>query len=809
MQMFLHDLKYTLRGLRKNWAFSLVVVLTLSMGIGANTLVYSIVDGVVLNPFPFPEPDRLVGLGSEWPRLNRELGFFETLSPQEYLDVKNQTETMEDVVMWDMGFRSVSQGGERPEVLFSAFWFDDAFPTLAMSPAHGRGFLTDELERGDRVAVVSHRHWLTRMGGEPSAVGRTLYIEGEPYTLIGVMPPRALIYGTDLWIPMGASPARFPRGRRNMQILARVKPEYTLEDVNTELAAISGRIESEYAGEFEEYVGWRIQALTWTNVNVRLVKPAALALLGAVGFVLLIVCANVASLLLARSSSRRKEIAVRTALGAGRARIVRQMLTESVVLSILGGAIGVALTYAAVPALVSSIPDGVPIPVDLVVNGRVLAFTLSVSMLAGLVFGLAPALQGSKADVQGALKAEGNATTNSGSRLRLQRTFVGAEFAVALVLLAVGGLFANSFLRMQRVDPGFDTSNALTMRLTLPRAKYDGAQITTFFQELAERVEGLPGVRKAAAGSQFPPITFSRGQFAIEGQAYTSEDELPTAYLTLVTDGYHEAVGIPLLTGRTFTPRDTKTSPAVAIINEAAARRFFPGESAVGKRFKIGGANSDRPWTEIVGVVASIRNLGPQKEPQPEFYGNIRQLEGASNQLFLVVRTEQDPRGILEAVQNEVATIDPDQPVYAVQTIDDAFALLGAPRRLGTIVLGLFAMFALVLAAAGIYSVVSYGVGERTKEIGVRIALGAQSGTVRWLVVRQALFPVAVGGLIGLATAAALGRAMSNLLFEVSGTDPVTLGAVALTLLSVAIAASYVPAFRASRLDPTVALRNK
>ena len=485
------------------------------------------------------------------------------------------------------------------------------------------------------------------------------------------------------------------------------------------------------------------------------------------------------------------------------------MLTESVVLSLLGGAIGVALTYAAVPALVSNIPDGIPIPVDLAVNGRVLAFTLTISMLAGLVFGLAPALQGSKADVQGALKAEGNATTNSGSRLRLQRTFVGAEFAVALVLLAVGGLFANSFLRMQRVDPGFDTSNALTMRLTLPRAKYEGGQITTFFQELAERVEGLPGVRQAGAGSQFPPITFSRGQFAVEGQAYASDDELPNAYLTVVTDGYHEAVGIPLLTGRTFTPQDTKNSPTVAVINEAAARRFFPGGSAIGKRFKIGAASADRPWIEIVGVVASVRNLGPETEPQPEFFGNIRQLEGASNQLFLVVRTEQDPRGILEAVQNEVATIDPDQPVYAVQTIDDAFALLRAPRRLGTIALGLFALFALVLTAAGIYSVVSYGVGERTKEIGVRIALGAQSGSVRWLVVRQALFPVAVGGVIGLVSAAALGRAMSDLLFEVSGTDPVTLGAVAFMLASVAITASYVPAFRASRLDPTVALRNK
>jgi putative ABC transport system permease protein len=809
MQTLLHDLKYAIRGLRRHWAFSLVVVLTLSMGIGANTIVYSLVDGIVLNPFPYPDPDRLVGLGSEWPRLNRELGFFETLSPQEYLDVKTQTETMEDVVMWDLGYRSVSHGGDRPEVVFTAFWFDDAFPTLGMPPALGRGFSGEELERGDRVAVVSHRHWVTRLGGASDAVGKTLYVEGDPYTIIGVMPKGALIYGTDLWIPIGAAPSRFPRGRRNMQILARIKPAHTLADVNTELAAISGRIEREYGGEFEEYAGWRIRALTWTEVNVRAVKPMAFALLGAVGFVLLIVCANVASLLLARSAGRRKEVAVRTALGADRVRIVRQFLTESLVLAGIGGIAGIAFTRVAVPALLSSLPRGVPVPAEFELNLRVMLFTAVISAIAGVVFGLAPAIQTSRSHVQGALKADGGRSTSGVARQRLQRLFVGAEFAVALILLSVGGLFAHSFIRMQHIDPGFETSNVLTMRLTLPRGKYRGEQITTFFQQLADRVEGLPGVREAGAGTQFPPITFSRGQIAIEGQAYSSDDELPTAYLTLVTDGYHEALGIPLVSGRTFSQQDTRTTPGVAVINEAAARQFFPNGSTIGKRFKIGSASAEGPWVEIVGVVRSVRNLGPEADPAPEIYGNIRQFLGAWNQLYLVVRTERDPHSFLEAVQREVAALDPDQPVYAVQTVEEAFADLGAARRLGTLVLSIFALFALALAAAGIYAVVSFGVAERTKEIGVRIALGARGRSVRRLVVQQAMTPIAIGGVVGFVTAIAMGRAVSSLLFEISGTDPVTLLSVSTILIGVALTASYLPARRASRLDPTVALRDE
>jgi putative ABC transport system permease protein len=803
-----YDLRYTTRIIRKNRAFSSVVVFTLALGIGANTLVYSMVDGVVLNPFPYPEPDRLVGIGSEWPRLSEELNFWETLSPAEYRDVKDQSATLEDVVMWDMGFRSVSTAGEGGESLFSGFWFDNVFPTLAMRPAAGRGFSAEELERGDPVAVVSFRYWQSRLAGDPDAIGRALHVEGEPYTLIGVMPRDAMIYAMDLWIPMGVSPDRFPRGRRAMQILARIKAPYTLEEVNAELEAISGRIEQEYGAEFTEYVDWRMQAMTWTDVNVRLVRPAALAMMAAVGFVLLIACANIASLMLARTASRRKEFAVRRALGAGRGRILRQLLTESVVLSGIGGVIGVGMTFAAAPLMLAAIPDNLPIVLGFSVNGRALAFTAAVTVLAGIILGLAPALQGSRDSRRDTVEIERSSTTAGAKHHRLQQVFVAAEFAVALVLLVQAGLMTRSFIRMQAVDAGFDTDNILTMRITLPRSQYSSENsIHTFFDQLAERLNGLPAVRSAGVGSQFPPITFARRSFAIEGRVYQSDDELPNAYFTMVDDRYHEALGIPLVRGRMPSPQDTRNTPIVAVINEAAARRFFPNEDPIGRRLRTGTGDSTRPFVEVVGVVASVSNRGPDVDPQPELYASIRQVLGVTNQLFLVIRAERDAPNLLASVQQEVAALDPDQPVYAVRTVSEAFATLAAPRRAGALTLSAFGAFALLLAATGIYSVVSYGVSERTREIGLRMAIGASGPAVRRLIVRQAMLPVVVGGLTGLVAALAAGRAVSHFLFETSGTDVLTVATVTVVLAGFAAIASYVPARRASGLSPTVALR--
>ncbi|HSG46669.1 MAG TPA: ABC transporter permease, partial [Longimicrobiales bacterium] len=421
-------------------------------------------------------------------------------------------------------------------------------------------------------------------------VGGSIMMNGNPFTVVGIMPPGTLLYGMDLWIPMGVDPAVFPRNRRQFQVMARVAPEFTLSAVNAELETLAARTEAAYGGEFPEYEGWRMEADTWTGANVRTLKPAAFILLGAVGFVLLLVCANIASLLLARSTTRRREMAVRAAMGAGRGRLVRQVLTESVALAVVGGGLGVALAWFGVDALgrvVAAIPF---VSGQVALNSRVLLFTLLVSLGAGVAFGLAPAFQSVRSGVQGVLKSDGAGATGSLSRLRLQRIFVGVEVALSLVLLAGGGLLVNSVIRMNRVDPGFEPERVLTMRLTLPWEEYDGPAIGAFFQELEERVSSLPGVEGVGAGSQFPTVAFSFRQVAVEGQERSSEGQLPTALATLVSPGYFRALGIPVVRGRTFSDRDVEGTPLVAVVNEAAARLLFPGGDPMGRRIMVGDA---------------------------------------------------------------------------------------------------------------------------------------------------------------------------------------------------------------------------
>ena len=807
------DLRFALRTLRKNLAFAALTAATLALGIGAATIVYSVVDGVVLDPFPYPEPKRLVGLGPEYPKLGRALSFIEVISPAEYLDVQAQSKTLERLVAWDLGNRQIAGESDAPERVFTAFWYGDAFPTLGVTPALGRGFSAEELARSERVAVISHRLWLRRFGGDPAVVGRAVGVNGDPYTVVGVMPPRTLVLGTDLWLPMWAPAEKLAREQRAFQVLGRLRPGVTLAQANTELATIARRIELAHGAEFKEYAGWRLVGRTWTDINVDKLRPAALVLLGAVGFVLLLVCVNVASLLLARSAGRRREVAVRAALGANRGRIVRQLLTESVVLALVGGVAGCALAYwgtEALAAFLQTLP--LPIPGDVRLNPRVLAAAAAITVGAGLLFGLVPAVEATRMDLQGTLKGTagtgGGAVGHGPTRHRMQRIFVGAEVALALVLLAGGGLLVNSFLRLQRVDPGFDARGVLTMRLTLPRERYAGAAIAPFFQQLAERVGALPGVRAVAFGSQFAPLAAQRVPFEIEGRDAARDGELPGGYRAQVSDEYFRALGIPLRRGRLPDERDVEQAPPVAVINEEAARRFFPGQDPIGQRLRTG---KNGRWFEVVGVVGTTRNAGLDRPPQPEVFVSVRQALGGNNQLFLLVRADPatgDPRRLLPLVRREVRALDAQQPVYAVQTVEEAFATAVGPRRAATLTLTLFGLFALALAAVGIYGVVSYAVSERTREIGVRIALGARTGQVRRLMVRQAMLPVALGAVAGVAGALALGRVMGGILFEVRGSDPLTLAAAVALLVTVALAASYVPARRASRLDPVAALRD-
>ncbi|GMV04020.1 MAG: hypothetical protein AMXMBFR53_03010 [Gemmatimonadota bacterium] len=809
MTSLVRNLRFALRAARKNAAFSAVVVATLALGIGANTTVFSAVYGLILNPFPFPEPDRIVGVGTAYPRLGRDLGFFENLSPAEWLDVRDNTRTLEDVVAWDMGNRQIAGDGP-PQNVFTGFWWGDALRTLEMRPHLGRGFTDEELFRGDQVALLSHRIWRDRFGADSTLVGSTLLINGNPHTLIGILPEGVVLYGMDLWTIMPVGPQVYPRNRRQMQVIARIRDGVSLQEVNTEMEGIARRVQMAHAGEFEEYEGWSIRAVRWNEVASQTFRTGAFVLLGAVAFVLLLVCANTANLLLARAQGRRREMAVRTAMGAGRGTLLGQLLTESLVLAGLGGAVGIGLAFVGnegLRALMATL--ALPIAGSVEINGPVLAFTAAVAVGAGVLFGLVPAFQGSRGDIAGILQAEGKGATAGASRQRMQRVFVGVEVALAFVLLAGGGLLVNSFVRLNRVDPGFDHENLLSMRLTLPREEYQGDAVPAFFRELAERMEGVPGVRSAAAGTQFPPIGFAQSELWFEGGAPSEDATLPRALTTVVTRGYFETLGIPLRAGRTFGAADAADTPPVAVINEAAARRYYPDGNAVGKRLKLGGPDSEAPWFEIVGVVGATQNRGLDRAAEPEIFGLHDQLGGNQNQLFLLLRTDVEPASVLPDVRAAVAEMDADQPIYAIQTVEEAFASSISTRRAVTLFLTVFGVFALVLAAVGIYAVVSFTVSERTQEIGLRVALGADGGRVRRLVVGQALLPVAIGAAVGVGLSIPLGAGLQRLLFQISGRDPLTLGSVAALLVGVAAVASLVPAWRASRLDPVEALRRE
>jgi putative ABC transport system permease protein len=806
-QIFWQDLRYAARNIRRNPGFALVVIIILALGIAANTTVYSVVDNMVLNPFFYPERDSLVGIGPMFPSLSSELNFWEVLSPAEYQDIKSQSHTLRQVVCWDMGNRRVS-GGDVPENTFSAFWWGNAFDTLRVRPALGRGFTYEETVQGTPVAIISHRFWNRRFGGDPAVIGRALQVNGRSYTLIGVMPPGTLILGTDLWLPMSFAPELMPRGRRQFQVLARLAPGVTLKEANTELAAIARRVEQEHGREFKEYAGWQLVAETWTRINTRLIRPAATILAGAVGFVMLLVCANTAAFFLSRTVRRRQEIAVRAALGARRGRIVSQLLVESVLLSMIGGLAGLALALFGLDTIRSVIEASpIPLPGEISVNSRILGFTAGLSILSGVLFGLFPALQITRQDIQAVLKSEGKSASPDAARLRLQSTLVTVEAALAMILLIGGGLLLNSFLRLQAVEPGFDPQNILTMRLTLPQERYQGAKITAFFETLLQRIETIPGVSTAGAASQFPPGGFASQQFRISDQEPGREGQLPTAFATVASEKYFETMRIPLLKGRTFTDLDRPGAPMVSVINDSLARRYFGKADPIGRILILGDSNTAGIKTLVIGVVGSTRNRGLDVPPQPEMFISIRQGEGWWNQLFLLIRTNVEAPSVLSRVRKEVAAIDPDQPVYAIQTVEEAFALSMAQRRIASVMISLFAILALVLAAIGIFSVVSYRVAARTREIGIRIALGAELAQVRRMIVTHALRPVLLGAGLGLVAGLGLSRLLTDLLYQVSATDPITIVAVSMLLIVVSLVASYLPARRASSLDPLTTLR--
>ena len=799
MDTFIQDLRFGIRTLLKNRGFTVVAVIALALGIGANTAIFSVVNGILLRPLPYQDADRIMTVLYEG-RM--------PVAPANFFDWKEQNQVFEHIAAAQYWQPNLS-GEDRPEQLWALQLTADMFNLLGVKPALGRTFLSNEDQPGnEHVAVLSHRIWQRKFGGDPAIVGRTITLDGASYEVIGVMPPDfrfAPFWATraELWTPLNLAPRMNDRRGSSLRVFARLKTGITREQAQAEMTAIKQRLEQQYP-ESKTELSLSVDPLH--EIVVGKVRPALLVLFGAVSFVLLIACANVANLLMARSTARQKEIAIRTALGATRPRVIRQLLTESMLLSLTGGVLGLLLALWGVKTLVALSPDNLPRVDAISLDSSVLYFTLAVSLLTGLIFGLAPALQSSSLDLNESLKEGGRSSTEGARRNRVRRLLVVAEMALALVLLIGGGLMIRSFLRIQAIDPGFNPHNVLTFVVSLAGSQHSTRpQRIAFFDQLLNRIEALPSVESASAINHLPLAGDIWGLgFTIEGRPVPPPSERLAAIYRIVRPNYFRTMGARIIRGRDFTERDTKDSPGVVIINESFARRYWPDEEALGKRIVV--TDGDPIPREIVGVVKDLKQNDWTAEPGREMY--LPHYQSAEPRyLTLVVRSAADPSGLVAAMQSEVWAIDKNLPVSQIMTLEQAISDSVGQQRFNMLLLGIFAGLAMILAAIGIYGVMSYSVTQRTHEIGIRMALGASRNDVLWMIVKQGITLTAIGVSLGLAGAFILTRLMSSLLYSVSATDPVTFAVIPLLLTGVALGACFVPALKATRVDPMIALR--
>jgi len=798
MRQTVTDLGYAVRMLIHQPFYAAVAALSLAIAVGANGLVFGLVDNLVLNPFQFPDSERLVSIGSAFPRLNAEEGFIEQHSPAEIDDFRRAS-SLVNLAAFDLGNRAVSNGATAERV-FTVLALDDPLPAMGQPAALGRGFTAEELTPGGpMVAILSHRLWSTMFGSDPQIVGKTIQVNSQSRTVVGVTAPGSTLLGADLWIPLGLAPSSYSRNRRQFTLIARLAPGASIEDANVELATIAGRTATQYGGEFPEYDGWRLRAATWTEAVTGQAMGPARILLGAGILVLLIACANLTSLMLTRLNGRRREIALRYALGAAGWQVTRLLLLESLVIATAATAIGLLLARAILPSIVGLLPAQIANLGQPEIDLRVVGYAALVGLLAAAVTTAVPVWQARRTSPQGVLK-EGATTT--GGRQRLRQTLVVAELTLAVVLLVGAGLLLRSYARIQQIDPGFRTDHMLTMRLTLAWERFGSpGDVQRFFHEFVGRLRELPEVAHAAATSQFPPQQPFSLQFRVDGASDTG-NTLPTALLTTVTPAYFEVMGIPVLSGRALDENDRPDRPDVAVVNEAFVKRYLGGRPT--GRLLIGGDTV----VDIVGVVADTRNNSLLRPPAPEIFATIDQAPG-NNQLFLMVRTTTDPQSALPAVRRTLAEMDPDQPLYLIQTMEEALAGSVSSQRIGLTLVGAFAAAALVIACVGVYGVIAYWVSTRSREIGIRMALGASTRQVTALVVRQTVRLVAIGSVLGMTGGIALARLAQSQLYETSAADPVALAGVALVLGSVGLAAGYMPSRRAAGVDPVDVLKNE
>jgi putative ABC transport system permease protein len=804
----LQDLRYGARMLLKKPGFTIAAVVTLALGIGANTAIFSVVDAVLLRQLPFKDPGRLVWFWGVEPSLPNT-----AFSAADFLDYQRQNNSFDQVAAYrNLSFTSTGDGA--PERIDGRIVSANYFSMLALEPAIGRTFTAEDGKAGaTRVVILSDSFWQTRFNRDPDVIGRALVLNGESATVIGIMRPEYKEGGVDLWtnpkqiVPelSTTSPEDITtvRTASYLRIIGRLRPGLTLAQAQADIDTIAGGLQQQYP---QTNAARSVHLVSLYERVVAGLRPTMLVLFGAVALILLIACANVANLVTVRAMDRARETATRLALGASPARMVRQSLTESVMLAMFGGVSGLVLALWGVRLLVALSPAGLPRVSEVRLDQPVLGFTLMISLLTGIVFGLIPALVACRTDVDQTLREHGRGSTSTGRRIRARGALVIAQVALALVVLTGTGLLIRSFARLQKVAPGFEPRNLTTMLIWLSDAKYvDDAPRAAFLKELSQRLDLLPGIQSIAIANDLPIRGSDASNFAFaEGRPVPASSDRVLVNVHLVCPGYLRAMGIPLLAGRELTEHDDRQAPPVLVINETAARVLWPGENAVGKRLKLG--TSSNRWMEVVGIAGDVKHDGLEEPDSPHVYGSFQQDPWPT--IRVALRSQLEPATVTAAVRHEVQAIDPTQPVSHVMTMDTIMSNSAAPRRFVLILFSLFGGVALLMAAVGIYGVVAYSVSQRTHEIGIRMALGAAARDVVKLVMGQGMKLVVIGLGIGLAAAVVLTRLMRGLLFQVSATDPVTFIIVGALLAVIALVACWVPARRANT-DPMLALRSE
>ena len=816
MNTLLQDLRYGARLLTKRLGFTIVAVITLALGIGANTAIFSVVNGLLLRPLPYRDSSRLAIIWTHSPGANVDKDW---PSPGMYGAIIARNTVFEDLAI-GQGGDVIVNGPGGPEQLGSINISSNMFPMLGATAKLGRVFTADE-DVGEKPATVilSYGLWQQRYGGDTSVIGQSLTVDGQSLTIVGVMP-RDFSLGYEVMPTVGAAQqadlvlplpmtanALAEQGDENYNIIGRLKPGATIAQAQSELDATVSDLQQQFPKRYPASRGFSFSVHPLLEQVVGDVRPILFVLLGAVGCVLLIACANVANLLLARSTVREKEIAIRTALGAGRWRVVRQLLTESLLLAAVGGALGLFVATWGLDGLRWLDPGNIPRLQNIQIDGRVLGFTFAMTLLTGVCFGIAPALRSSRVNLSESLKEGGRSLVASASH-RLRSLLVIGEMALSLMLLIGAGLLIRSFIRVTEVKPGFSPANVLSARLSVTGTNYqDRIRRLSLYQQVVDRVRSLPGVESAGVVSVLPLSGgFNWGSITIEGYDPAAHGQnMIQADRRIAGPGYFETMKVRLVDGRFFNEHDTKDSLGVAIIDENMARAYWPAGDAVGKRFKMGSSDSTAPWLTVVGVVGSVKQYALDTDSRVAFYMAHEQYPAGT--MYITARTAVDPKSIIGVLTNEARAVDANLPVFDVRTMEQRISESLARRRFAMVSLGLFAVVAMMLAAVGIYGVMSYSVTQRTREIGIRMALGASVGGVLKLIVREAMALAGIGVAIGLAGAFAATRLLAGLLFGVSSTDPITFGAIAVILTGVALGACFVPARRAAKVDPMVALR--